>query len=310
MVYFPQKGVGAMNISLGAIRYFVTAAKYENFSKAANELYTAQPNLSKRIAELERATGVRLFQRIGKQVRLTEAGRLLQQEWAEALDKFDQSLAAARAMQLEQDNVLSLGVLEGVDISAFVPRMQAFQSEHPNVILRLERCGMHRLWQEFDAGGLDMIVTSEASGTAPVTPPSVARYVAGTNRGMIAINVSDPMARHATVTLSMLREESFIALAQEATPQGYLALQEACRRAGFEPRIIRETASIETMLLYVEAGIGISLVSGNSRFISDPNIRLVPVDDLYFDDVVYWRTNPLHPAVQAVVGSFLGPTAV
>ena len=297
-----MREVDVVSISLNAIRYFITAAKYENFSRAANELYTAQPNLSKRIAELERTIDVRLFRRTGRQVRLTEAGRHLYQEWAAALDKIDQSLRQAQSMQQEHDNVLSLGVLEGVNIPSLVPQqLQAFQTDHPDVILRLERCGMHRLWQEFDAGRLDMIVSSEVSGMGPPVPSSIVRHIIGTNRGMIAINVRAPMARHDTVTLSMLREESFIALSQEETPQGYLTLEEACRKVGFEPRITREAASIETLLLYVEAGIGISLVSGNSRFISNPNIRLVPVDDLFFDDVIYWRTNPIHPAVQAAV---------
>ena len=295
-----------MSISLTTIRYFVTAARYENFSRAANELYTAQPNLSKRIAELERTIGVQLFQRTGRQVRLTEAGRLLHQEWAAALDRIDQSLQQAQALQQKQDNVLSLGILEGVHISSLVPqRLQALQSEHPNVIVRLERCGMRQLWQGFSAGRLDMIVASEVSGMNPPIPSSVVRHVIDTSRGVIAINAQDPMAQHSTVTLSMLREASFIALSQEETPEGYLTLQEACRRAGFEPRIIREAASIETLLLYVEAGIGISLVSGTSRFISNPDIRLIPVDDLLFDDVIYWRTNPIHPAVQAAVDFLL-----
>ena len=127
------------------------------------------------------------------------------------------------------------------------------------------------------------------------------RHVIDTSRGVIAINTQDPMAQRSAVTLSMLREASFIALSQEETPQGYLTLQEACRRAGFEPRVTREAASIETLLLYVEAGIGISLVSGTSRFVSNPNIRLVPVDDLFFDDVIYWRADPMRLSVQAAV---------
>lgn len=291
-----------MNISLNAIRYFVAAAKYENFSKAANELYTAQPNLSKRIAELERAIGVQLFQRIGKQVRLTEAGRLLQQEWTDALDKIDQSLCQAQALQQDQDNVLSLGVLEGVNIPSLVPqRLEEFQSHCPHVVLRLERCGIHRLWQEFDAGRLDMIVTSEASGMGPAIPSSLVRHVMSTSRGAIAISVRNPLAEYDNLSLSMLRDESFIALSQEETPQGYRTLQEVCRRAGFEPRVTRETASIETLLLYVEVGVGISLISENSRFVSDPNVRLIPLDDLFFDDVIYWRTNPIRPAVRMAV---------
>ncbi len=302
MLYFSREDVYGMNISLNAIRYFITAARYENFSRAANELYTAQPNLSKRIAELEHTTGVRLFHRVGKQVRLTEAGRLLSQEWSEALDKIDQSLLAAQALQQERDNVLSLGVLEGVNVSSMVPQqLRSFQEEHPDILLRLERCSMHKLWQEFGAGRLDMIVTSEVSGITPPLPASMVRRIMSTCRGVIAINARDPMAQHDTVTLPMLRDESFIALSQEETPQGFRTLQEVCRRAGFEPRIIREAASIETLLLYVEAGIGISVISENNRIVSDPNVRLIPVDDLYFDDVIYWRAEPLRPAVRAAV---------
>ena len=291
-----------MSITLSAIRYFVTAAKYENFSRAANELYTAQPNLSKRIAELERDIGVRLFQRVGKQVRLTEAGRLLHQEWGTALDQIDQSLARARTLQQEQDNVLSLGVLEGVNISSLVPEhLHRFQNDHPDVILRMERCGMHRLWQEFEAGRLDMIVASEVSGMALAIPSSVVRRVLTRSRGAIAISTRHPLAEHDNLSLPMLRDESFIAISQEEVPQGYRTLREVCRRAGFEPRIIREAASIETLLLYVEAGIGVSLVSENTRFGADPNVRLIPLDDLLFDNVIYWRTNPIRPAVQAAV---------
>lgn len=285
-----------MSISLSTIRYFVTAAKYENFSKAANELYTAQPNLSKRIAELEHTTGVRLFQRVGKQVRLTEAGRLLSKEWTDALNKIDQSLLEAKALQREQDNVLSLGVLEGVNIPSLVPRrLRAFRQEHPDILLRLERCGMHKLWQEFEAGRLDIIVTSEVSGMAPPLPASVVRHVTGVSRGVMAISVHDPIAHCDKVTLPMLRDENFIAL---STPQSHLTLQEVCRRAGFEPRITREADSIETLLLYVEAGMGISLLSENSRFVSDPNVRLIPLDDLSFDNVIYWRADPMRPSIQ------------
>ena len=292
-----------MSITLSAIRYFVTAAKYENFSRAANELYTAQPNLSKRIAELERDIGVRLFQRVGKQVRLTEAGRLLHQEWGAALDRIDRSLARARALQQEQDNVLSLGILEGVHISPFMPqRLKEFQNRWPGVDLRLERCGMHRLWQDFDAGRLDMIVASEIGGMVPpILPTSLVRHVMNTSRGVIAISARHPLAEHDNLSLPMLRDESFVAISQEEVPQGYRTLREVCRRAGFEPRIIREAASIETLLLYVEAGVGISLVSENTRFVSDPNVRLIPLDDLLFDNVIYWRTNPIRPAVQAAV---------
>ena len=222
-----------MSISLTTIRYFVTAARYENFSRAANELYMAQSNLSKRIAELERTIGVQLFRRTGRQVRLTEAGRLLHQEWSAVLDRFDQSLRQAQALQQEQDNVLSMGILEGVHVSSLVPqRLEKFQNRNPDITLHMERCGMHRLWQEFDAGQLDMIVTSEVAGVVSPLPPSTVRHVTSTSRGAIAISTRDPLAEHGDLSLPMLRDKSFIAISQEVVPQGYRALQEVCRRAG------------------------------------------------------------------------------
>ena len=256
-----------MNITLTTMRYFIEAARYENFSKAAIQLYTAQPNLSKKIAELERTIGVRLFQRTGKQVRLTAAGQYLYQDASEQLE--------------------------------------SLRERYPRVQLRLERCGIHRLWQRFEDRSLDMIVTSELGGTALAVQSSIVRRVVSACRGVIAINVRNPMAEHSTVTLSMLRDESFIAISQEASPQGYRTIREACRRVGFEPRITRDASSIETLLLYVEAGIGISILSENSRLVSNPNVRLIPLEDLRFENAVYWHTDSMSMAVKAAVESFL-----
>ena len=295
-----------MNITLTTMRYFIEAARYENFSKAAIQLYTAQPNLSKKIAELERTIGVRLFQRTGKQVRLTAAGQYLYQEWSAALDQVDRSMRRARAMEQEQQDTLTLGILEGLTVGQDASeQLESLRERYPRVQLRLERCGIHRLWQRFEDRSLDMIVTSELGGTAPAVQSSIVRRVVSACRGVIAINVRNPMAEHSTVTLSMLRDESFIAISQEASPQGYRTIREACRRVGFEPRIARDASSIETLLLYVEAGIGISILSENSRLVSNPNVRLIPLEDLRFENAVYWHTDSMSMAVKAAVESFL-----
>ena len=291
-----------MNISLTAMRHFVEAAKWENFSQAANHLYTAQPNLSKKIADLERTIGVQLFQRTGKQVRLTEAGRGLYEEWTAALEQIDRSLDRARELEQTQRNTLTMGIMEGISVGEEAPRrLDALREHYPGLQLRLERCGIRPLWQGFQAGRLDMIVTSEVGEGPRPLPPACARHLIGTCRGAIAINVHNPIARHSALTLSMLRNESFIAISQEEAPQGYRAIQEMCRRAGFEPRITRDAASIETLLLYVESGIGISILSENSRLVTDPNVRLIPLEDLQFENVVYWHTDPLRPVVRAVI---------
>ena len=85
------------------------------------------------------------------------------------------------------------------------------------------------------------------------------------------------------------------------SPENYLTFVNSIGRAGFEPRIIRETESIETLLLYVETGVGVALLSANTRLTTDPSVRLIPLEDVLFDTVAYWHTDPLRPAVQAMI---------
>ena len=62
-------------MDFGALRAFVAVAELSSFSRAAEQIYLTQPAVSKRIAALEDELGMRLFDRIGRGVHLTEAGR-------------------------------------------------------------------------------------------------------------------------------------------------------------------------------------------------------------------------------------------
>ena len=66
-----------MGINITRIEYFLMAAKYMNFTKAANLLYISQPSLSKQIAILEEELGQQLFDRSKRNLTLTPAGRVL-----------------------------------------------------------------------------------------------------------------------------------------------------------------------------------------------------------------------------------------
>ena len=65
------------NMELRVLRYFLTLAREENISRAAEALYITQPTLSRQLAELEEELGVRLFERGKRKIVLTEDGILL-----------------------------------------------------------------------------------------------------------------------------------------------------------------------------------------------------------------------------------------
>lgn len=88
-------------MTLNQIYYFQTVAKYENFRKAAEELYLSQPSLSRSIASLEEEFGVLLFEKNGRGVNLTKAGRLFL-EYAERIVK-ECEIAKTKMTELASD---------------------------------------------------------------------------------------------------------------------------------------------------------------------------------------------------------------
>ncbi len=291
-----------MSVTLTTMRYFVEVARCENVTAAAARLYTAQPNLSKSISGLERTLGVELFRRDGRYVRLTDAGKLLYREWSQALEQIDQSILQARKMEQARISSVTIGILEGMSIASGAPeRFRELQRRSPDVLVRLERGNLNDIWQKFEAGKYDFIVTSEFHDSPHTVPPSCVRKVLDTCCGVAAINAENPMAGYSALTLPMLREESFVSLSRAYSPEGYAIIREACRQAGFEPRITQEASSIETLMLYVEMGVGAAIMGENNRLAIDSNIRLIPLEDIRFDTAVYWRADSPSPAVRAII---------
>src|SRR6476619_3750945 len=82
-------------MELRHLRYFVGVAETENVSRAALKLHISQPAVSRQIRDLEDEIGLPLLKRVGKSVRLTEAGRLFLNEARAILERTDEALRNA-----------------------------------------------------------------------------------------------------------------------------------------------------------------------------------------------------------------------
>ena len=81
-------------MELHQLRYFIRAAELLHFTRAAESLYVSQPTLSSHIQQLEKELGCPLFDRVGRRVRLTEAGQLLLDHARKAIREVDVSKEA------------------------------------------------------------------------------------------------------------------------------------------------------------------------------------------------------------------------
>lgn len=260
------------------IRYFIEVARSSSITQAAKNLYVSQPNLSKQIAQMEAECGFALFSRTKHRLELTEAGAKLYEQLQHVPDTIEAAFAQAKEISLRSAQRLSVGVMELQEMSEMLmPAIAEFSRQYPMVDVNLERTGFSRLRVGLDSGMYDVIVTMAFDA---LDMPGYEEMVLSEPLPMIAVHKDTALAKRKSVSFRELKNESFVLIASRETPRGEQEFMKECANAGFEPRLVRRPSSLESLLLCVEAGMGIALLDNNIRL--DPNtpVRLVPVNDI------------------------------
>lgn len=291
-------------MNLIRIQYFVEVAKRENFTQAARELYVSQPNLSKQISLMEQELGFDLFRRVGKTVRLTQAGEYLYDKFKDLPEYTAQAIAHAHALSRGDVGGLSVGILEGQDVNLAMSRSLARLKERfPDVEVEMERNSFRNLRKGLDTCRFDVIITLsfEVEGRQDWVSRSLLDQ-----QGAIAINRSHPLAQKEDLTLADLKNEAFVAISKEESPAGYEQLIIQCASASFCPTIVREASTLESLLLCVETGIGVALVDRNTRLENAGAVRIVPMPGSRRSDVVaVWQAENFNPMVGHLVDELM-----
>lgn len=235
------------------LRYFEAVARHSHVTRAAEELDIAQPALSKQISQLEKELQVALFDRIGRNVRLTEAGEALLPHARAILAQVE----AARAEMAErvglQRGRVALGTPPTVGTQLLPQTLAQFNQYYPGIEFRLYEAGVQTLLELLEAGLSDMAIV-----TLPVidTPLTVEELFS--EELVVVVARAHQLATRNTIDLADLRTESWV-----LSPKNY-ELREttlyACQRAGFIPRVVLDGGEMDMLLHLVAAGVGITLV--------------------------------------------------
>lgn len=120
------------------LRYFLKVAEESHFTRAAQGLYVSQPTLSQGVAQLEKEIGAQLFDRIGKKVRLTQAGEVFRAYALRALREMEEAQVALAELEGLKRGEVRVGVVQTVN-AYLVPMIAArFGASHPGVTLQVE----------------------------------------------------------------------------------------------------------------------------------------------------------------------------
>jgi len=239
------------DIDLRHLRAFIAVADRRGFSAAAAALHITQPALSRRIAELESALGLRLFERTSRRVELTQNGADLLARSRDLLVDGETLRERARALAEGRAGILRIGGAAMILESVVAPVLAEYRKRCPGVELQLHEQGGEHAQQGALLGRLHAAVTS------PMEPRLQTRLLFPW-RLLAVVPQSHALARARTVDILKLANEPILTL-----PAGFgtrALFDAACETAGVRAAIRIEAAAAQILVAAAHAGYGVAVV--------------------------------------------------
>jgi DNA-binding transcriptional LysR family regulator len=252
------------------LRQFVTVAREEHLTRAAEVLGVPQPTLSRSIARLESDLAVPLFTRPGRSIKLTRHGRLLLESSERAVATLE---AALQFLADEADPArgrVALAFLHTLGTDAVPRLLRDFRATHPGVRFALVQGGSDTLLARMRAGEVDMCLTAPV----PDEPGVVARKL-DEQRIDLFVPAGHRFARRRGIRLAAAAGEDFICMKPGYGLRGIT--DDLCRTAGFSPRVAFEGEEAATAGGLVGAGLGVALLPATASLLSDPAIAAIRI---------------------------------
>jgi DNA-binding transcriptional LysR family regulator len=246
---------------------FVTLAELLHFGKAADALHITQPALTKQIQRLESAVGGALVVRGYRAVRLTPAGQVLLPRARALLQESAATLDAARRAARGQLGVLRIG-FGLATIQTLLPHLLLrFRARLPEVEIRLRDMSTPGqlaaiVRGEIDVGFVRLPVADAQVATRPI------------QRERLVALLGPDVRWRARPGLRSVASEPFVTISRTTSASFHDHVIAVCRAAGFTPRIVQEANELFTMMMLVEAGMGVALAPSSTAMRRPAGVRV------------------------------------
>jgi len=149
-------------MDLASLNAFIAIAEVGSFSRAGDRLHLTQPAISKRIASLEQQLGVRLFDRLGREVNLTEAGRALLPRAYQILDVLEDTRRALTNLSGDVTGRLTLATSHHIGLHRLPPLLRTYTRMYPKVALDIQFLDSEVAYEEILHGRAELAVITLA----------------------------------------------------------------------------------------------------------------------------------------------------
>lgn len=283
-------------MTLNQIYYFQTVARYENYRKAAEELYISQPSLSRSIASLESELGVLLFEKNGRGVNLTKGGKLFLEYADRIIDECE--IAKNKMKEMASDGgKIDIGYVFPL-ASHYIPHnVRDFlnKKENKNVTFNFFQNHTSAIAKKVRSGELDV-------GFGGYIDKEEFEFFPVLSEEMVLITpIGHELESHKKVSIQELRNYPVIGYDRESWLGNYT--KQLYRRLAFAPNIVVECPDEHSIVALVSEDFGIALVPAIEE-INENRVNIHRFDDieLMHHTFMFWMRDRYQlPAVERFI---------
>lgn len=270
-----------MHLTIRQIKVFNAVARLHNYTRAAEALHMSQPAVSMQIRQLENSVDLALFEQIGKQTHLTDAGKLMHRFCRSFTNLLDEAEEAFETMKGLESGTLSISV--ATTASHFATRMLAeFSKQHESVDISLDITNRESLQKQLDNNEPDLVIMGQ--------PPDGVDVISETfmeNPLVIIAPTNHPLTKEANIPLKRFEDEHFVVREAGSGTRSAIKRFFEQHHVSFHTGI--EMSSNEAIKQAVEAGLGLGIVSIHTLELELETGRLVILDVEHFPIMRHWH---------------------
>ncbi|CAM3703100.1 Hca operon transcriptional activator [Vibrio aerogenes CECT 7868] len=247
------------------LQYFITVAEYRNFSRAAQQLNTVQPSISRQIKRLESIVGTRLLNRSPHELALTPAGEVFLIHAKIILEEFERAKSLALKAASITENELSAGLVFGSEPPFFDKVLKPAKARYPDLTISLTSGKECELVKGVKDGSLDAGFL-----IGPVEDPDLDTYPVSRQRIMVAISKHTPLADKSSLRLCDLAGFPLCLPKKTDSPFYQAAIRQLLDQS--ETELMTAAICCDNVMSAIQS----VSIGGGCCFISDFQSELVP----------------------------------
>jgi len=249
-------GIRVMDIN--NLQAFIEVAEKKSFSKSAETLKLTQPAVSKRIAALEAELSSRLFDRIGRSVHLTEAGKVLLPSALKISSEVSRIEDEIGNLSNVVNGSLNLGSCEHVNADLLAPVLKSFKDSYPGVEIKLQFVTSDEAIEYIENGRLDMSLCSMGDSPSHDSHSRLRSLEIWRDEMCIVCESHHPLAARQGITVQELAEFPAILPSQNTALRK--AIDRSMLRHQVEALVCLEAADFQAIRSMANVGLGWALL--------------------------------------------------